>query len=115
MLVARCHIPGCRDTCGRRGYLCPTHGRYVPHALRVRLTALEKQARQGKRGAECAEAQVLSIRLVLLELWLGAFPVPPMHRTTLDCTCPLCEQARRTAPRAHALRRYVDTRDAEDD
>jgi hypothetical protein len=118
MLVARCHIPRCEDTAGRRGFMCPTHWALVPKTLQLRYQAAYRAwsgrsrastppgyAKPWETGAEC-------IRIVLFLLWSHAFPVPPECQSRLfgACPCPLCSQARAVAPPAFAARRYTDTR-----
>lgn len=113
MLVACCHIPGCRETCGARGWLCHRHGALLPPWLRQQLKESARAARSDiQRGRTHSEWQVRALAWVLVELWVLTFPVPPEHVDTQHgrlrgCPCPLCQQAARLAVRAHADRRYV--------
>lgn len=116
MLLARCHIPGCLDTAGRRGFLCAEHWALVPKGLKLRnrvaVRAYDAAGRERQlppahawpweTGAACIEA-------VLVQLWHGAFPCPEPCSSPANCGCPICAQARAVAPQAYAARRYVET------
>lgn len=120
MRLALCHIPGCQDTAGSRGFMCVDHWALVPKGLKLRhqaaCRAFRRHVKNGapppehvwphRTGTECIE-------YVLLLLWVHFFPVPESCERWLPercCLCPLCSQARRAAPIAYGWRRFINTR-----
>lgn len=104
--------------------MCPGHWALVPKTQQLRSLVTGRAFRRALRGTHMrtlayrahVEECVRCVEVVLLALWEMGFPWPPTHRQEArDCACPLCEQARRVAPKAYGTRRWVDTARAQEE